>query len=344
MRKVLKMLFTTMLITLATGCKHHHLYYAINEFVTVTLDIDWSKSGLKPNGVTVFAYNQNGTLYRKFPPFATRSGLELTFPEGLYDIVLYNNTPSEYTAIKFEGEDHRNTLLAKGVPTTPNRKPEGADKDMEFIKHPEVLAAAIVEDVAITPDLIKYCKEQPEDYVHELGETYTAYPIRKVENVRVFVDVENLHWALGGPYSYLKMMSGGHLIGADKNDKWDVTHEFALKYRSFDEGSLTKGTIMSEFTSFGPSADPDMQYWVDIDFVLTDKTHYNFVADVTDQVEIWWDDYIPRIDIYLKVTLPEPSEGDGDGDGDGSGGGGGVSGSFGTDVEDWDDYFVTVPM
>ena len=57
------------LMTLSTSCKRDHLYYASSDTATVLVKTDWSRSGVHPSGVTVFAYRESdGSLYKRFPP------------------------------------------------------------------------------------------------------------------------------------------------------------------------------------------------------------------------------------------------------------------------------------
>ena len=58
-RQLLALLF----LLLCASCMRDHLYYASSNTATVLVEPDWSASGLKPNGVSVYAFDEtDGSL------------------------------------------------------------------------------------------------------------------------------------------------------------------------------------------------------------------------------------------------------------------------------------------
>lgn len=333
--RVLRYILATPLMVMLLGllgCEHHHLYYSSSETANVKINVDWTNTGLSPNGVTAIAYYNNGDLYRSFPAYSNPNEVNISLPVGTFDVVLFNNTPSEYLYIEFLNSDNISTVLANAKLKEAVRSVSDDDSDKDVVANPEVLASIKVEDIVVTQSTVDYYWNKPDSYESSTLLEYSAEPVRRVINVRVYVHTIGLKYASGSPRCFFKHFSGGFLLGEERSDERQVMQEFVLNNREFDAGSDVDGTITQEFTSFGEVTDPDATYVVDIDFTLLDGSSFPVIVDVTDQIELYMDGYTPRIDIFLEIELPE-TEGDSSG-----------NSSFDTSVEDWNDIVVSLPM
>ncbi len=341
MRGKMRILFVVIVSLVAMyACEHHHLYYSSSETVEVIINIDWTQSDISnPNGVTAIAYYDSGELYRQFSPFSTTSQIKLTLPEGVFDVVLYNNTNSEFEYINFEATSDFSTAIANTTSKTSVRTLDGDDVGKDVVNDPELFASAVVHDIEVTTGMLEYYYSQPELYYSNYETEYYVSMLRRTVQVFIYVDVDDICYAGAAPYTLFKHFAGGFLLGLEQADERQVIQEFVLNSVVYDDDTKQNGRIMKEFTSFGKVTDPDADYCVDIDFMLLDGEYERYIFDVTDQVEIEYNsEGIPYIDIYLSLTLPY-AEGESldDSYSDSSAG-------LGTDVEPWDNIGATVPL
>ncbi len=322
------------------GCEHHLLYYSSSETVEVTINVDWSRSDIEnPNGVTAIAYYDSGELYRQFSPFSNTSQIKLTLPEGIFDIVLYNNTNSEFEYINFEATSEFSTALVNTVSKTPSWELTGDDVGKDVVYDPDIFASCVVHDVEVTSGMVEYYYSKPDLYYATCDVEYDAEMLRRTVQVVVYADIDDICYAAGAPYTHFKHFAGGFLLGQEVADSRQVIQEFVLNNVVYDDETCQCGTIMKEFTSFGEVTDIGADYYVDINFMLLDGEYKRYIFDVTDQIEIEYNDAgIPYIYIYVDVTLPY-SEADTPDDDDDD-----TSTGLGTDVTQWDNVGATLPL
>ncbi len=324
-----------MTLVVAVGCRHHDLYHAHYDFANLRINIDWSEAGLDdaPNGVTAIAYDTTtGEIYKRYAPFATTDYIDIGLPVGVYDVVLFNNAVSEYQYIDFLNQSSISTLIANGVKKTPVRIPSKADAHKEVIANPDVIASSKVEGIVVTQDMVNYTLEMPSIYNSVISAEYYTKPQRRVVNVTVYCHTIGVKYAAGAPRTFFKHFSGGYLLGVESADERQVIQEIVLSTIRYDDDKKIDGTIWQEFTSFGRVTQQGATYVVDAEFTLVDGVKFGAIFDVTDQIRVYMDGYIPRIDIYVEIELPVAiAPGD-------------SGNSFDTDVEDWDDVIVGLPM
>lgn len=334
-----------MLVSLALfcSCKRDHLYYASSNTATVLLDLDWSKSGVNPNGVSVFAFNEaDGSLYRRFPPVSVKQDCYIKLPEGDYTLVVINDTPEEFGGrIEFSGEEKLNTFIAKGV------KDEVRSKKLEehlqskatgaeyCIVEPDSLAVSVLRGVHISPEQIDYYYDIPgSDINAESAVEIPVQPKPVISSVSIKAHVTGLKYARGTTVSFLRGVAEGYCFDSQENSQESVAQSFILNNRKFDEGSDSDGTITAEFLSFGLLGDGNTgsRYYLDINFVLINGEAHPLTFDVTDLISV---DVSLSLQLSLKmdleIVLPEVVGEEGDG-------------GFSTDVVEWDDEIVDIPM
>ncbi|MFI3268614.1 MAG: DUF5119 domain-containing protein [Rikenellaceae bacterium] len=331
MKKLILGLFSLSL--LFASCEHHHLYYVVSNTATIKFNVDWSYADLTPNGVTVLAYNSgDGSLYEIFSPQNATESFYLSFGEGTYDLVFFNNTPDEFSAVDFSGYSDINTLLVSAKDKTSTREVSEEDSYLDVIMDPDVLASTVLRNVEVTSEMIDIYYDRPDLSVTMSEFEYTVYPERVVYDCLVEVHVKGLKYALSAPYTFLKHLAGGYNLGSELVQERGVMHEFVLNNRVFDEGSTANGTITKELTTFGKAANEDTRYIIDIAFILLNGETYPLVADVTDQVnEQEIKSVADKYYIYLELELPE-AIGDAE------------DGAFDPNVDSWVDEFIDMAI
>ena len=338
----MKCLLLTALLLLCASCTRDHLYYASSNTATVLVEPDWSLSGLKPNGVSVYAFNEkDGSLYKRFPPVSAQNKCYIKLPEGEFTLVVMNDTPEEFGGrINFVGEDNLMTFRAIGV-----KDEERSQKLQEHlsakteagdycITEPDTLAVAVVRGVKVKPEQIDYYYDMPQsDITGEEAIIVPARPENIISQVNITAHVRGLKYARGTTLSFLRGIAAGHLIGQEENTMERASQAFILNSREFDPGSDSDGTIKASFLSFGLVGDgkPDSQYFLDINFVLVNGESFPMRFDVTDLIEVDVSLSLKlNLNMAMKIELPEVVGED--------------TGGFSTDINEWEDEVVDIPM
>lgn len=342
MRGLRSILIAALLLTLCVSCRLDHLYYASSDTATVLVEPDWSRSGIHPNGVTVFAFDESdGSLYKRFPPVSAQEKCYIKLPEGDFTLVVMNDTPEEFDGtIAFEGSDNLNTFIAKGVKDEQKSKKlseylaSKAEGDDDYcIVEPDTLVVSVVKGLHIAPEHIDYYYDKPQsDYSVESAIQVDVEPAPVISSVNIQVHVKGLKYARGTTLSYFRGVSAGHYPALGVNSSQTVAQAFILNNKAFDPGSDSDGTIKADFLSFGLVDAPDGRYYLDINFVLINGESYPLSFDVTDNVKIDVSLSLQlSLNLNLDIELPEVV-----GDED--------KGGFNTDVSDWEDEIVDIPM
>lgn len=327
------------------SCKRDHLYYSSTNTASVRLDVDWSEAGLTPNGLTVYAYKEDGSLYRRFDPISTPQQGFISLPQGKYTLVLMNDTPEEFAGnIEFVGMDRLDQARAMGVrdeaKTTKlqTRLNTKAGEEQFCIVEPDPLAVAIIKNVNVTADMIDYFHDKPEKMVDEDSPlVLEAVPDNVTYTINVKAHVKGLQYAKGMTMSFFRGAAAGYCMGLGQTTEESASHGFILNNRTFDPGSTTNGTITATFNSFGlpgmsgSQVEKSIKKYLDINFVLINGESHPLTFDVTDEIKIDISlDLQLTLNLDLEIELPEVVGGD--------------DGAFSTDVGDWGDITFNIDM
>lgn len=340
------------------SCQRDHLYFASSNTATVLVEPDWSTSAVHPNGVTVYAYRESdGSIYKRFPPVSADQKCYIKLPQGDFTLVVMNDTPEEFKGrIDFRGEQNLSTFQARGVKdesrsqklnehlkaqaearaasASGSAAPVSKSEDEEYcIVEPDTLAMSVIRGLHISPEQIDYYYDRPEyDLSQESATVVPASMKPVVSRVNIKAHVKGLKYARGTTLSFLRGVAAGYDISTRTNSTDRAAHAFVLNNRKFDAGSDSDGTITASFLSFGLVGDgtTDSRYYLDINFVLINGEPYPLTFDVTDLISVDVSLYL-TLNLDLEIVLPEVV---------GEEGGGG----FNTDVSEWEDEVVDIPM
>lgn len=345
MKEFMIILSSCLMLALAS-CQRDHLYYASAGTATVLVEPDWSRSGVHPNGVTVYAFNDaDGSLYKRFPPVSAHDKCYIKLPEGDFTLIVMNDTPEEFQGrIEFTGEENINTFQAKGVKDGLKTqklnehlaaKADAAPDGEYCIVEPDTLAVSVVRGLHISAEQIDYFYNKPQtDVAMDQAIKVKVEPKSVISQVNIVAHVKGLKYARGTTLSYLRGTAGGYYLGKEVNSTDVVSHGFILNNRQFDPGSDSDGTISANFLSFGLIGNgmTAEKYDLDINFVLVNGEDHPMSFDVSKLITI---DITLSLQLSLKldlkVELPEVVTGEEDG-------------GFSTDVSEWDDETVAIPM
>lgn len=340
-------LAAVLIALLISSCRLDHLYYASTGTATVLVEPDWTASGIKPNGLSVYAYNESdGSLYKRFPPVAAENKCYIKLPKGDFTLVVMNDTPEEFAGrIEFTGEENLSTFQARGVKDEQrsqklmehlSSKSGSSSGEEEYcIVEPDTLAVSVVRGLHIAPEQVDYFHDRPQsDISKETAVEVKVAPEPVVSQVNITAHVTGLKYARGTTLSFLRGVAAGHCLGLEENSSDRASHAFILNNRTFDPGSDSNGTIRANFLSFGLVGDgtTDSRYWLDINFVLINGENHPLSFDVTDLIQVDVSLSLKLVlNLDLEIVLPEVV---------GSEEGGG----FDTDVTEWEDEVVDIPM
>ena len=186
----------------------------------------------------------------------------------------------------------------------------------------------------MTADQIDYYYDKPQtDLSDEAAIELKVAPKVVISQVNITAHVKGLKYARGTTLSYLRGVAAGHMMGMEENTQETAAQAFILNNRSFDPGSDSDGTIMASFLTYGLVGDgnTDSRYYLDINFVLLNGESHPLTFDVTDLISV--DVALSMklsLNMNLEIELPESVGEDG--------------GGFDTDIIDWVDEVVDIPM
>ncbi|MEG1635354.1 MAG: DUF5119 domain-containing protein [Rikenellaceae bacterium] len=326
MRRLIGIFILMLLIT--SSCRDH-LYYGTNDRAIIDLDIDWSAARLTPNGVSVAAYRQDGTLQELFRS-SNASSAKISLPQGIYDLVIYNNTDDEFKNVVFRGAEKKSTYEAYAT----DQKSLSERIKNALVSQPDVVATACVDGLEITSQMVEYYYDRPLDAGHVSIKTVKVTPRRVTITANIRAHVCGLSYAAGAPLVQLRNLSGAYFIGKNVNSSVAVAYEFIMNNRTFDQGSTTDGMISNSISTFGLIKLPDgsaNRSFLDFYFTLIDGSKYPISIDVTDKIIERASEMELTLELDVDIKLPNVA-----GDED--------IGAFDPTVGDWQDTDVAIEM
>ncbi len=354
----MKRLSILLLVLLCVAsCHRDDLYYSTSSEATVRFNIDWSRSNITPNGVTLYIYDEQGNLFGQPILSSNTLQVEACLPLGTYSAVLHNNSRSEFQNVEFVDIDRFTSFMVKSRAASHKYfKPDAGDF---FALEPEDILSATVPRIDVTEDGIYYYEEKPDLSQYLLREEIDVQMVPKhvVHLAEVRAHIEGAQGVVRVPIAMLHGMSRGYYFGADHTAQERVVEEFPL-----DLGTLTRmagikrtsapmpissDDIFIEFNTFGyPFVDTNsggepLKLEVELLLFMADGKFYDILVDVTDSVTIEEGEnqrkYIITIEDSLdKYTPKEDPELDVDDDLQ--------QGVFDPNVDDWVDVVVPLPM
>ena len=242
----------------------------------------------------------------------------------------------------FTGTENISTLQARGVKDenkSAKLQAHLASKAFEegqdyCIVDPSPLALAVVRGLHISPEQIDYYYDRPQNDISEAEAIEVKTEQRNViSTVNIKAHVKGLKYARGTTLCFLRGVAAGHCMGLGVNSQDAASQGFILNNRTFDPGSDSDGTIRASFPSFGLVGDGkgDEKYYLDINFVLINGQAYPLTFDVTELLSVDVSLSLQlSLNVDLEIELPEVVGDEG--------------GGFNTDINDWMDETVDIPM
>lgn len=315
----------------------------INALDSIDINVDWSGLGEQPNGVSVIFYPK-----LNFDPIVTQTNdiytPSITVMEGMYDVLIFNNTPAEFGTLNFSGMDKLETFEISSVKT--ESKWYKTKYEEEFLaREPEDFAAATSLDFEVTKDMIEAslnAKYGPTKYPGR-SPVLSVRPENVIIGGLIKVKISGIHNAKNARGS-ISGMARSYKVASASTGTDEVTYLLEGWSLVKDEGSYKEGKLKIDFSTLGlPNLTEDRTIVNKCVFKLSillvdNKTQVEIERDVTKQIENALNNNLP-LEIKIgytdedKITLPtvKPE--------------GGSEGGFDPDVDGWgEEEIIDIPL
>ncbi len=324
------------------------------DHVPFPISVDWTKSGVVPQNVTVLVYNDSdGKLAYEHCYEHNDKEIQsyINLPIGEYTIVVFNELRNQIDYVECIGHENFSTLSFE---VRDSKALRSRTSTRSYVNQPGDLAIEVVKGVCVTKEMIleNATKESSiSEYVSKASGTKGDYltravilklleltPSKKTSNFKILVHVKGLQNARMPALVDLTNMSDGYSVATDKNSKEPIVHQFTMNNRTYDAGSITEGTISTEITTFGTLGNrlnvsehnSETAIVLDFLFMLVDKerTEVQRCVDITKLIKIATsnDGALTELSVIVDIAeaLPDVKP-------EGS-----TDSGFSTEVEDWE--------
>ncbi len=341
-----KVFFMTLgCLLLLSSCVRRELTYGYDPTVKIVLNVDWSDMETVPTGMSVYCYPDDGGSPTVIQTNNVSSA-ELNLGVGNYNLLIFNQIPSDFGTINFSGLD--NYYTAQVAATTTTSKWYASKADEELVRDPEDLAAATYHGLEVTQEAVDAKLDQ--FFTEDEASQTTIYMTINVDP-KVVVKTTRVSIALDAIYNHsstrasLYGMAQGYTFSTQKSHTTEVTHLLESWSKTlYDDPN--NGEIIAYFSCFGIPGQTTETRTVDnwdgtlsLEILLVDNaTIESYDFDISDKTTLTEDsgskgdedtDINAPADIYVHIdegiTLPdvEPVAGS--------------DSSFGAEVDDWGD-------
>lgn len=339
MKNIANFLYVIVLMLAFTACEHKELclYHEHVDYSRLRVNVDWTDflPFETPTGMTVAMYPRDG----KEPIVALTNNIDyavLSLPEGTYDMLVYNQSISEFGSMHFSDMENFAESKVIGAATSSrwyiSRLPEET-----VIAQPEWLGLEVQTGLQVTSRMV----EKTNEYIAQSlggradGDTVltTAYQRNVISTLQVNVHIKGIH-NLRASRASITGMANGYMLGKNCPASGIATQLLETWSIDVDKADPTQGVITALITSFGlpyGHAGVEDENELMLSLLLVDgKTVLDFSFAVGDKFE--YEEGLGthvrlalRLNLDLETTLPDVKPE-----------GGGSSG-FDATIDDWGD-------
>lgn len=282
-----------------SACDRRELTYY--ETAQITLTADWSLSGLEDEesyGATAVFYPQAAGK-PKIVLMGDRTRATAQLPKGHYDVILFNRSFEDFSAIGFRGTESFVTLEAYA------KKVESRTESQTIVSSPEKLAVAVVRDFEVTESMLgnNYAPSASRKREISTGECCLSFtPCELTRTIKVKINVDGLN-NLKEAVCHLSGVPVSVFLADGRLGNQEVTQEFPVGNPLFEENSYTKGILTGEINVFG--FDEGTEHGIEMNFLLADGE--TEISQTSDEVHISSEtDETGTIVVHIEVSTPEP--------------------------------------
>lgn len=345
-------------VQIMVSCEQKELCYYHPHVAPVKVKVDWDSLGYTNlssiNGMTAHLFAKQGMDQKINTTVTTNNIHEIIFDvlEGKYDVSVFNNTPDEYTTLKFNDlTDHYKASVQSAEMRVPDwfTKYNVKTQDKYVAHQPEWIARGYSKDIQVTKEMVEIAEEE---YL-SAGFSMNARSVTLVDEVvpDSLTCTFTMKVKLKGIDNFYQARAivGGLAIGKKILDlsplSETVSFYAGLESWKFSGDSLSSdgtGTIFGNITCFGLPAGKTPEnlladdIWLTIEILLVDKKTI-ITSDVSLKIGdlIEYDPDYPlnlrmKEAILFPVELPYVNPEDGS------------EGGFGVGLEDWEEEEIDI--
>ena len=241
--------------------------------------------------------------------------------EGVYDIVVFNQIPSDFRRLKFVGLDLYNTIEIGSVPAVTDAEwLEG----IQTHEHPEHFATETLDGFEVNRDMINIQSQATTPSSHSIN----FRPSKVTYLLKAKVEIQNIQY-LRSVRSVICNLSGSYRICDCRRENGDASHCLDLWELSIDEDDKTRGYITSSIEVFGISDAESIEKKLKLHLQLKDKKRTEVTTEFAVDKDIKIDNTKMEITLNLQLKTPLPEveiEG--------------TDGGFDAEIGGWDDDII----
>ena len=247
-----RMLYVLIICFLQFSCERRELTYNYRS-CKVAVHMDWSRleqaSGVAPSGMSVMFYpQQEGDVVMVQSNHIDKAIVALR--AGRYNILVFNQIPSDFGTIAFKGMDSFETAEVFAKPMDSKwYKPTGGDEIIA--RKPEYLAVATYLDFEITEEMVDEAMQLDDEYGEVPPSVILDFePKLVIKNISIqmrVVGIQNIQAVRAA----IKGMSVGYHFASCKSRSNTATHLLEEWQKTNYEGTSTEGELRTVLASFG---------------------------------------------------------------------------------------------
>lgn len=318
-----------LLAFMVVSCEHKDLCYLHPHQTMLRILVDWSKFNVElPTGMSVYVFPK-GDGDSQLRESNTLTHVDVSLKAGLYDVLVFNQSPSEFGTITFSNLGDYDNMSVCCNPHT-SRWYSRSDGE-KVAKEPEWFGVDLKQSVEVTTrqlEEIGAAMARGEEDTEGLSVIARMTPLNVIYTVHVRIHVEGIH-NLRSFRGSLSGMADGRCFSEQQPSCNEVTHLMETWEKHVDDNDPTKGYLEATFRSFGLPGNHQGNFdenLLTISALLVDnETILDFPIQVGDKIEEDHEAMQLYIDIDNGIVLPDV-EADGGGDS-----------GFNATVDDWGD-------
>lgn len=222
------------------SCEEKELCFEHPHAANISVRADWTDFAAceEPTGMTVRFYPRQQDYVR------TVTTNDITYAEtylrrDVYDILVFNQSPSEFGTITFADFDHFDKATAYAAPRTSAWYVTKATE--QLVHNPEWLGIDTSMGHSVTQEMLDDGK------VHQIA---TLHPTPLTKRVRIIVHLKNIY-NLASTRASLGGLAAGCLLSKRTPTAAAATQLFESWSISYDKDNFNNGAITGEALSFG---------------------------------------------------------------------------------------------
>jgi hypothetical protein len=279
-KTIIKLLFVIAIVPMLDSCYFRPLDYSYDNRAELTFIVDWSETGIDPNGLTISVYPTDGesSVITKLSHSDTTT---VMVPMGTYNILVMNETFEDFDYIRFNNQRSFDNIEAKVKGSSQTGAGVTVSGD------PDKFAYKTIENFEVTHEMLRKSRiKTPGKLVDEL--TVYVTPQNAVYPVKVVAVVEGID-KVASAGAYITGFSDGVHIASYTTSQTPTIQKVTFTNREFDDGSTKNGRLRGEFTSFGlrGKTKADLQldgYLFDFRAVLVDGQNFTETRPINTRI------------------------------------------------------------